>query len=311
MGQKVSPVALRIGINRDWLSRWFADKKGYGKLVVEDDKIRRFIKKEYNFAGLHKIEIERNSEKVTVIVYSARPSFIIGRKGIKIDQLTEDLIRLAGGKVVDLKVVEVQKPELSAQLVADSIAQQLEKQAHHRRVMHKAIETVMDAGAQGIKIRISGRIGGVEIARAETLSKGKIPLHTLKADIDYSRSTAILTKGTVGVKVWIYKGNVIKSRRGGISSVVHTGEPPQGHGVPRLSGRGRDQQPSSVPLGVRSGEGQPSVLRNTAKDESFAPVFPLGGTASQTSVPPQGHPAVGKPQPHGAVDGSKEIKQGE
>ena len=147
MGQKVSPFALRLGINKDWISRWYADKKNYGKYAVEDQKIRKFVKKEYNFAGLQKIEIERNTEKTIVIVFCAKPSFIIGRRGVKADKLTEDLVKLCGGRVVDLKVIEVLKPELSAQLVGDSIAQQLEKQSHHRRIMHKVIETVMEAGA--------------------------------------------------------------------------------------------------------------------------------------------------------------------
>jgi len=213
MGQKVSPVALRIGINKDWLSRWYANKKDYGRLAVEDEKIRKFIKKEYSFAGLQKIEIERNTEKTIVIVYCAKPSYIIGRGGVKADKLTGDLVKLCKGKVTDLKVVEVLKPELSAQLVGDSIVQQLEKQSHHRRIMHKAIETVLEAGALGMKIRISGRIGGAEIARAETLSKGKIPLHTFKADIDYARSTAHLSKGTIGVKVWINKGELVRTKK--------------------------------------------------------------------------------------------------
>jgi small subunit ribosomal protein S3 len=205
MGQKVSPIALRIGINKNWLSSWYANKKEYGNLVIEDEKIRRFIGKEYHFAGIQKIEIQRNSEKVIILIFCAKPSFIIGRRGVKVDKLTEDLIKLTNGKIVDLKVIEIANPELSAQLIGDSVAQQLEKQAPHRRVMHKAIEAVMGAGAQGIKIRVSGRIGGVEIARTETLSKGKVPLHTFKADIDYARSTANLGKGTVGVKVWICK----------------------------------------------------------------------------------------------------------
>ncbi|MFH0888626.1 MAG: 30S ribosomal protein S3 [Planctomycetota bacterium] len=206
MGQKVSPVALRIGINKNWLSTWYADKKGYGNLLVEDEKIRRFIMKEYNFAGIQKIEIQRNAEKVIILIFCAKPSFIIGRRGVKVDQLTGDLIKITNNKIVDLKVIEIANPELCAQLIGDSVAQQLEKQAPHRRIMHKAIETVMGAGALGIKIRVGGRIGGAEIARTETLSKGKVPLHTFKADIDYARSTAHLSKGTVGVKVWICKG---------------------------------------------------------------------------------------------------------
>jgi len=208
MGQKVSALALRIGINKDWISRWYANKKDYGRLAVEDERIRKFIKKEYSFAGLQKVEIERNLEKTIVIVYCAKPSYIIGRRGVKADKLTEDLVKLCKGKVMDLKVIEVLKPELSAQLVGDSISQQLEKQSHHRRIMHKVIETVMAAGALGIKIRIAGRIGGAEIARTENLSEGKIPLHTLRANIDYTRGCAHTTYGSIGLKLWIYKGDV-------------------------------------------------------------------------------------------------------
>lgn len=240
MGQKVSPVALRLGINKDWLSHWYADKKDYGNFVVEDEKIRRFINKEYHFAGIDKIEIKRNAEKVIVIIFCAKPSFIIGRRGVKVDKLTEDIIKQVGGKVVELKVIEIANPELSAQLIAETVAEQLEKRAPHRRVMHKAIETVMAAGAQGIKIRVSGRIGGIEIARAEILSKGKIPLHTLKADIDYARSTAVLTKGTVGVKVWIYKGELIRKK------VTQVQGPHTGASQPAVPLKGASSQ--AVPL---------------------------------------------------------------
>jgi len=254
MGQKVSPFALRLGINKDWISRWYADKKNYGKYAVEDQKIRKFVKKEYNFAGLQKIEIERNTEKTIVIVFCAKPSFIIGRRGVKADKLTEDLVKLCGGRVVDLKVIEVLKPELSAQLVGDSIAQQLEKQSHHRRIMHKVIETVMEAGALGIKIRISGRIGGAEIARAESLSKGSVPLHTLKADIDYARSTATLSKGTVGVKVWIYKGVIERAKKPQMRSSIAA--PATSRIQPRPSGR--EEKPAVQP-GVTAATPAPAL----------------------------------------------------
>jgi small subunit ribosomal protein S3 len=213
MGQKVSPVALRLGINQEWASTWFADKKNYGRFVIEDEKIRRFIKKEYCSAGIEKIEIMRNPENIIILLHCLKPSFVIGRGGVKVDRLTEDVMKLTRVQKVDLKVVEVARPELSAQLVAESIVAQLEKRAPHRRVMHKAIETVMNTGALGIKIRVSGRIGGIEIARSEALSEGKIPLHTFKAQIDYARATAVLTKGTVGVKCWIYKGDAIKREK--------------------------------------------------------------------------------------------------
>lgn len=228
MGQKVSPVALRIGINKTWISSWYANKKDYGKLVVEDEKIRQFIKNGYSFSGIDRIEIQRNAERTIVLVYCAKPSFIIGRHGAKVDKLTEDIIGLCNGKLVDLKVVEVSRPELSAQLVAETVAQQLQKQAPHRRIMHKAIETVMGFGAQGIKIRVGGRIGGIEIARAETLSKGKIPLHTLRADIDYARAVANLSKGTVGVKVWIYKGEILSKSKRPTNKAVSESVPKEG-----------------------------------------------------------------------------------
>ncbi|MEK7449755.1 MAG: 30S ribosomal protein S3 [Planctomycetota bacterium] len=205
MGQKVSPISLRIGITRDWISRWYASKKDYGKFTVEDEKIRKFVKKEYGFAGIPMVEIERTRERTTVIVHVARPGVIIGRRGAKVNKLTDDLEALVGHPI-DLKIIEVEKPELSAQLIAESIAEQLEKRAAFRRTMRKATETVMASGGQGIKILLSGRIGGAEIARREKTSTGKVPLHTLKADIDFARATATLNKGTIGIKVWIYKG---------------------------------------------------------------------------------------------------------
>jgi len=212
MGQKVSPVALRIGITENWRSRWYALKKDYGKFAVEDEKIRAFVKKEYSFAGIPRIDIERTREKLTVVVYTARPGVIIGRKGAQIDKLTEDLMGLTK-QPVNVRIVEIEKPELSAQLMAESIAEQLEKRAATRRTMRHAAETVMDNGAEGIKIIVSGRIGGIEIARREKMIIGKIPLHTLRADIDYGQGTAILTKGTIGVKVWIYKGEKLPAKK--------------------------------------------------------------------------------------------------
>lgn len=212
MGQKVSPIGLRIGITRDWVSRWYAQKKEYGNLVIEDEKIRKFVKKEYGFAGIDKIEIERSKEKATVTIYAAKPGLIIGRRGSKVDRLGEELMGVSKFPV-DLKVIEIGKAELSAQVVSENIAQQLEKRAAYRRVLRKSAETTMAAGAKGIKIRISGRIGGVEIARTENIIAGSIPLHTLRAIIDFGRATAVITKGTIGIKVWIYKGEVLKPRK--------------------------------------------------------------------------------------------------
>lgn len=207
MGQKVIPTSLRLGITETWRSRWFGHKKDYAKYVIEDEKIRRFIKKEYKFAGIPRIDIERTKDKTIVLVNSARPGLIIGRKGATIDKLTDELVKLVNHPV-DLKIIEVENPELSAQLIAELIGEQLEKRAPYRRTMRRASETVMGANAKGIKIQVAGRLGGAEIARTEDMLLGKIPLHTFRADIDYGTATAILTKGTIGVKVWIYKGDI-------------------------------------------------------------------------------------------------------
>ncbi len=205
MGQKVHPTGFRLGITEDWRSRWYADKKTFGKLLIEDQKIRKKIKKEYQFAGIPKIEIERTREAAKVTLHTARPGLIIGRKGAEIDKLKEELEKLTG-RSVTIKIKEIAKPELNAQLVAENIAEQLVKRTPFRRVMKKTVETTMNAGAEGIKIRVGGRLAGAEIARREGVSEGKIPLHTLRADIDYGFAVAMTTYGTIGVKTWIFKG---------------------------------------------------------------------------------------------------------
>jgi small subunit ribosomal protein S3 len=203
VGQKVHPNGFRVGITRDWISRWFARKKEYGPLLKEDFDLRKMIKAEYSFAGIPKIEVERKGETVTVIVHCARPGILIGRKGAKIEKLTADLQALTG-KVVDLKVIEVTRPELSAQLVAESIAEQLLKRAAFRRTLKRQIGLTMEKGAIGVKLRLAGRIGGAEMARTVAQSQGSIPLHTLKANIDYGFAEAATKQGRIGVKCWIY-----------------------------------------------------------------------------------------------------------
>jgi small subunit ribosomal protein S3 len=205
MGQKINPTSMRLGITDGWRSRWFARKKEFGKNLVEDQKLRKFIKKNYYEAGISKIEIERMADKVTVLVHAASPGLVIGRRGSKVDKLTEDLQDLVG-KPVDLKIIEIEEPELSAQLVAESVAAQLEKRASYRRAMRKAVESVMSLGAKGVKIQVSGRIGGAEIARTEDVLKGRMPLTTLRAVIDYALAEALISKGKIGIKVWIFKG---------------------------------------------------------------------------------------------------------
>ncbi|MBI4834159.1 MAG: 30S ribosomal protein S3 [Planctomycetes bacterium] len=212
MGQKVNPTSFRLGITETWRSRWYAPKKEYGKNVVEDEKIRKFIKRDYRFVGISRIDIERNKDKTIVQIHAARPGLIIGRKGATIEKLTTDLTKLSV-RPVDIKIIEVTNPELNSQLIAESIVEQLEKRAPYRRTIRRAAETVMAANAKGVKVQVAGRLGGAEIARTEDLSMGKIPLNTIRADIDYAISTAILTKGTIGVKVWIYKGEVFPEKK--------------------------------------------------------------------------------------------------
>jgi small subunit ribosomal protein S3 len=206
MGQKVHPTSLRIGITENWRSRWYAGKKKFGKLLVEDQKIRKYIKKNYRFTGIPKIEIERTrDEEARVILYAARPGLIIGRKGAEIEKL-KDGVRKLVGKMVDIRIQEIDKPELEAQLVAENIAEQLQKRAAFRRTMKRAVDTTMGVGAKGVKVQISGRLGGAEIARTEKSAAGSIPLHTLRADVDYGFAESLTKYGTIGVKVWIFKG---------------------------------------------------------------------------------------------------------
>ncbi len=208
MGQKVCPIGFRLGITQNWRSRWYADKKKFGKLLVEDQKIRKYIKKNYRFTGIPKVEIERTrDEGAKIIIYSARPGLIIGRKGSEIEKLKNGIEKIVE-KGVDIKIQEVDRPELEAQLVAESIAEQLQKRAAYRRTIKKSVESTMGLGAKGVKVQVAGRLGGAEIARTEGATKGSIPLHTIRANIDYGFAESMTTYGTIGVKVWVYKGLV-------------------------------------------------------------------------------------------------------
>jgi small subunit ribosomal protein S3 len=208
VGQKVHPYSFRLGYIRDWSSRWFARKKDFGRLLVEDAKIRVHIKKNLMQAAVSKIEIERASNRVRIIIHSGRPGVIIGRKGAEIDRLRDDLREIVD-KELQIDIKEVKEPAISAQLVAENIAFQMEKRVGFRRSMKKAVQQAMTTGAQGIKIRCAGRLDGAEIARAEKYMEGKVPLQTIKADIDYGFSEAHTVYGLIGVKVWIYLGEVL------------------------------------------------------------------------------------------------------
>ncbi len=207
MGQKVNPIGLRLGINRTWDSRWYADND-YAKLLHEDLKLRDFLRAKLVQAGVSRVVIERPAKKARVTIHTARPGVVIGKKGADIEVLRKALSKMTGNEV-HLNIVEIRKPELDAQLVAENIAQQLERRVAFRRAMKRSVQSAMRLGAQGIRINCSGRLGGAEIARMEWYREGRVPLHTLRADVDYGVATAKTTYGTCGVKVWVFKGEIM------------------------------------------------------------------------------------------------------
>lgn len=209
MGQKVSPIGFRLVIRKKWLSNWFANKQEFGGLIAEDQKIREYLLKKPACQGASRIQIKRMSGKIEVTIITSRPGLVIGKKGAEIDQLKNELKALTK-KEVWIEVEEIKRPDLDAKLVADAIAKQLERRVPFRRVLKKAMQTSMDAGALGIKVQVGGRIGGAEIARVEWYKEGKIPLHTLRANIDYAEGRAETTYGSIGVKVWINRGEEIR-----------------------------------------------------------------------------------------------------
>jgi small subunit ribosomal protein S3 len=211
LGQKVHPFSLRIGTNRTWLSQWYA-KKDYSKFLHEDLAIRKFLKKKLGHAGISKVEIQRAAKKVTVNVYSARPGIIIGRKGTEIDRVKADLLKLVINEQIVLNVKEVRKAEMDAQLVAENIALQLERRISFRRAIKKSVTTALRFGAKGIRINCAGRLGGAEIARTSWYREGRVPLHTIRADIDYGFAESHTTYGIIGVKVWIFHGEIIPEK---------------------------------------------------------------------------------------------------
>ena len=210
MGQKVNPVGFRLGVNRGWDSVWFAKKNDFGNFLIEDFKIRKIIKEKVINAGVSKVLIERSSKKCSVTIYTSRPGFVIGKKGSDIEKIKKLISKISSNEI-SLNIKEVKKPELNAYLVAENIAQQLVKRIAYRRAMKRAIQSALRLGAKGIRVCVSGRLAGNEIARTEWLREGSVPLHTLRADVDYSEAEALTTYGIIGVKVWIFKGLIIKS----------------------------------------------------------------------------------------------------
>jgi small subunit ribosomal protein S3 len=207
MGQKTHPIGFRIAVTEPWRSRWYANKKDFPKFLIEDRKIRKFIEKEWQFAAIPKVEIERTGELVTVFIHTARPGILIGKKGAKVDKFREDLEKLTG-KPVRMKIIEIHRPELEPNLVAMEVAEQLGKRMNYRRALKKVADTCMAAGAKGIKIRVAGRLQGSEMARVGNIRKGRVPCGTLRAQVDYGFGIAGTKYGTIGCKVWIFKGEL-------------------------------------------------------------------------------------------------------
>ena len=210
MGQKVNPVGLRLGINRGWDSVWYAKKKDFGNYLIEDFKIREYIKKNVINSGVSKVMIERTSKKCFVTIYTSRPGFVIGKKGSDVEKIKKNISKITSSEI-SLNIKEIKKPELNAYLVAENIAQQLVKRIAYRKTMKRAIQSALRLGAKGIRVCLAGRLAGNEIARTEWLREGSVPLHTFRADVDYAEAEALTTYGLIGVKVWIYKGEILNN----------------------------------------------------------------------------------------------------
>ena len=208
MGQKVNPIGLRVGINRGWDSIWFAKKREYGKFLMEDYKIRDYIKKNVVNSGVSQVIIERTAKKCIISIYTSRPGFVIGKKGSDVEKIKKNLSKITSSDI-SLNIKEVKKPELNAYLVAENIAQQLVKRIAYRKTMKRAIQSALRLGAKGIRVCLAGRLAGNEIARTEWLREGSVPLHTFRAEVDYAEAEALTTYGIIGVKVWIYKGKIL------------------------------------------------------------------------------------------------------
>ena len=213
MGQKVHPIGIRLGITKEWSSKWYADSQGYSDYVEQDHRVREFLRKRLKDASVSRIHIERPAKRANITIHTARPGIVIGKKGEDIEKLRNEVARLLGMPLHDVRIniAEIRKPELDAQLVAEGVAQQLERRVQFRRAMRRAVTNTMRIGAEGIKVKVSGRLNGAEIARSEWYREGRVPLHTLRADIDYGLAEARTTYGVIGVKVWVFRGEVFDS----------------------------------------------------------------------------------------------------
>ena len=269
MGQKINPIGFRLAVNRNWSSRWYASSRQFAGMLAEDIMVRNFLKKKLAHASVGRVLIERPAKDARITIFSARPGVVIGKKGEEIEALKAELRRLMGVQQVHVNIEEIRKPEIDAQLIADSIAQQLEKRIMFRRAMKRAMQNAMRLGAQGIKIMSAGRLNGIEIARTEWYREGRVPLHTLRADIDYGMGEAKTTYGSIGIKVWVYKGEVLTKAE--VQAALPAGVPAAAP-VEAPAERKRAKKPVPRPGARRApARAKPDGEKKAKKPESAAP----------------------------------------
>jgi len=269
MGQKINPIGFRLAVNRNWSSRWYASSRQFPGMLAEDIKVRAFLKRKLAHASVGRVLIERPAKDARITIFSARPGVVIGKKGEEIESLKAELRRLMGVQQVHVNIEEIRKPEIDAQLIADSIAQQLEKRIMFRRAMKRAMQNAMRLGAQGIKIMSAGRLNGIEIARTEWYREGRVPLHTLRADIDYGMGEAKTTYGVIGIKVWVYKGEVMTKAEAQAAQPAAVPEPAPAE-MPAEPKRAK--KPAPRPAGRRApARARPDGEKKTKKPDAPAP----------------------------------------
>jgi len=300
MGQKINPTGFRLSISRNWASRWYASNRDFAGMLAEDIKVREYLKKKLKNAAVSRVLIERPAKNARITIFSARPGVVIGKKGEDIEALKKELSRQLGVPVA-VNIEEVRKPEIDAKLIADSITQQLEKRIMFRRAMKRAMQNAMRLGALGIKIMSSGRLNGIEIARCEWYREGRVPLHTLRADIDYGTSEAQTTYGIIGVKVWVYKGDTLGRNDGTGAKMIEVADEERKPRGPRRDARPGDRPDRAAPRGAPRGAPRSAGGVNTAPaDGSDKPAEASGAEAPNTTVK-----RVRKAAPAAAADGAK------
>ena len=302
MGQKINPIGFRLAVNRNWSSRWYASNRTFAPMLADDIKVREYLKRKLAHASVGRVVIERPAKDARITIYSARPGVVIGKKGEEIEALKSQLRRIMGVQQVHVSIEEIRKPEIDAQLIADSIAQQLEKRIMFRRAMKRAMQNAMRLGAQGIKIMSSGRLNGIEIARTEWYREGRVPLHTLRADIDYGFGEAKTTYGVIGIKVWVYKGDVVPKNEAPAALPAASAVPAE---EPAPSKRAKKPAPKAAPKRAPAkdkpeGEAKkPARARPAKKEEGEAAAKP------KTTVKRTRKPLAKEGEP-GGEQGSKE-----